>query len=177
VFPACRSTHANFRAQAAQRVLAAVGGIPKPEFIPLEAGFEHFQKHGVALPQETIRCLKEECQGAMFGAVSSPTHKVAGYSSPIVAMRKELDLYANIRPVSSVPGAPGRQIDMTIVRENTECLVRLPLGAKSALKRPSTVRQRRANRRYATGQGGLRESPHFRVRLEADRQDGLRGVL
>ena len=59
----------------------------------------------------------------MFGAVSSPSHKVAGYSSPIVALRKELDLYANIRPVTSVPGAPGRQIDMTIVRENTECLV------------------------------------------------------
>jgi len=58
----------------------------------------------------------------MFGAVSSPSHKVAGYSSPIVALRKELDLYANIRPVTSVPGAPGRKVDMTIVRENTECL-------------------------------------------------------
>ena len=33
---------------------------------------------------------------------SSPSRKVAGYSSPIVALRKELDLYANIRPVVSV---------------------------------------------------------------------------
>ena len=33
---------------------------------------------------------------------SSPSKKVVGYSSPIVAMRKELDLYANIRPVVSV---------------------------------------------------------------------------
>ncbi len=33
---------------------------------------------------------------------SSPSRKVAGYSSPIVALRKELDLYANIRPVASV---------------------------------------------------------------------------
>lgn len=33
---------------------------------------------------------------------SSPSQKVAGYSSPIVALRKELDLYANIRPVVSV---------------------------------------------------------------------------
>jgi isocitrate/isopropylmalate dehydrogenase len=33
---------------------------------------------------------------------SSPSRKVAGYSSPIVALRKELDLYANIRPVLSV---------------------------------------------------------------------------
>lgn len=33
---------------------------------------------------------------------SSPSRKVAGYSSPIVALRKELDLYANIRPVAAV---------------------------------------------------------------------------
>lgn len=73
-----------------------------------------------------IRLLKEECDAAMFGSVSSPSHKVAGYSSPIVALRKLLDLYANIRPVSSVPGMPGKQVNMVIVRENTECLVRPP---------------------------------------------------
>ena len=33
---------------------------------------------------------------------SSPSRKVVGYSSPIVALRKKLDLYANIRPVVSV---------------------------------------------------------------------------
>ncbi len=33
---------------------------------------------------------------------SSPTRRVTGYSSPIVALRKELDLYANVRPVVSV---------------------------------------------------------------------------
>lgn len=33
---------------------------------------------------------------------SSPSRKVAGYSSPIVALRKKMDLYANIRPVKSV---------------------------------------------------------------------------
>lgn len=33
---------------------------------------------------------------------SSPSKKVVGYSSPIVALRKILDLYANIRPVVSV---------------------------------------------------------------------------
>ena len=58
----------------------------------------------------------------MFGAVSSPSHKVEGYSSPIVKLRKELGLYANVRPVRSVKTDP-RQVDMTIVRENTECLV------------------------------------------------------
>ncbi|GJN90478.1 hypothetical protein Rhopal_003489-T1 [Rhodotorula paludigena] len=107
---------------AAQRVLEAVPGIPKPSFIPLDAGFEHFQKTGTALPRETVDRLKSECTAAMFGAVSSPSHKVAGYSSPIVALRKEMDLYANVRPVKSVEGHDPRMVDMTIVRENTECL-------------------------------------------------------
>ncbi len=60
-------------------------------------------------------------------AVSSPSHKVAGYSSPIVALRKKMDLYANVRPITSAVGAKGKPIDMLIVRENTECLVRLPV--------------------------------------------------
>lgn len=61
----------------------------------------------------------------LFG-FSSPSHKVAGYSSPIVALRKHLDLYANVRPVKSVdsPAFPNQKLlDMLIIRENTECLV------------------------------------------------------
>lgn len=73
----------------------------------------------------THRVLKDECDAAMFGSVSSPSHKVAGYSSPIVALRKHLDLYANVRPVKSVQGMDARNVDMVIVRENTECLVSL----------------------------------------------------
>lgn len=75
----------------------------------------------------------------MFGSVQSPSHKVPGYSSPIVALRKHLDLYANIRPVLSVPGTPGPAVNMVIVRENTECLyikkeelVQNPDGTKTA---------------------------------------------
>ncbi|ODV79877.1 homoisocitrate dehydrogenase [Suhomyces tanzawaensis NRRL Y-17324] len=91
------------------------------EFVHLDAGFELFQKTGTALPEETIKVLQNECDGALFGAVSSPTTKVAGYSSPIVALRKKLGLYANVRPVKSVEGI-GRPVDMVIVRENTEDL-------------------------------------------------------
>lgn len=65
--------------------------------------------------------MKNECDGALFGAVSSPTTKVAGYSSPIVALRKKLDLYANVRPVKTTPSSKS-QIDLVIVRENTEDL-------------------------------------------------------
>ena len=45
--------------------------------------------------------------GLRLPASSSPSRKVAGYSSPIVALRKELDLYANIRPVASVRSHQG----------------------------------------------------------------------
>ncbi|ORX99061.1 Isocitrate/isopropylmalate dehydrogenase [Basidiobolus meristosporus CBS 931.73] len=111
---------------AAQRVLEALSTPVKFDFVTLDAGFEHFQKTGVALPQETLEYLKSECDGALFGAVSSPSHKVAGYSSPIVALRKHLDLYANVRPVASVasPNSQQKPIDMLIIRENTECLER-----------------------------------------------------
>jgi len=90
----------------------------------LPAGFATFQETGTALPPRTVQTLKAECQGALFGAVSSPTTKVAGYSSPIVALRKQLDLYANVRPVKMTANAKGGlgKIDLVIVRENTEDL-------------------------------------------------------
>ena len=87
----------------------------------LPAGFDAFLKTGEALPEKTLETLKQECDGALFGAVSSPTTKVAGYSSPIVALRKRLDLYANVRPVKTTPSSK-RPIDLVIVRENTEDL-------------------------------------------------------
>ncbi|KAI0474860.1 Isocitrate/isopropylmalate dehydrogenase [Xylaria cf. heliscus] len=93
----------------------------KFEFTNLDAGFETFQKTGAALPDRTVDVLKNECDGALFGAVSSPTTAVKGYSSPIVALRKKLDLYANVRPVKTVATA-ANPIDMVIVRENTEDL-------------------------------------------------------
>ncbi|KAG5953729.1 hypothetical protein E4U58_000307 [Claviceps cyperi] len=52
---------------------------------------------------------------------SPPSHAVRGYSSPIVSLRKRLDLYANIRPVKTIMNV-SRPLDMVIVRENTEDL-------------------------------------------------------
>ncbi|KNZ62378.1 uncharacterized protein VP01_1278g3 [Puccinia sorghi] len=103
---------------AAKRVLESTPGTPTLSFIDLAAGFEHFQKTGESLPRETVERLRTECDSALFGAVSSPSHKVAGYSSPIVRLRKELDLYANVRPIHSI----SKNLEITVVRENTECL-------------------------------------------------------
>ncbi|KNZ80056.1 putative homoisocitrate dehydrogenase [Termitomyces sp. J132] len=110
---------------AAKAAIEALGSdIPKPEFIDLLAGWETFTRTGVALPQETVDVLRSECDCALFGSVSSPSKKVTGYSSPIVALRKELDLYANVRPVISVAPEAGQKpdVDLIVVRENTECL-------------------------------------------------------
>ncbi|KIJ56522.1 hypothetical protein M422DRAFT_40145 [Sphaerobolus stellatus SS14] len=109
---------------ARDAILALGSSIPKPEFVHLDAGFEYFTKHGEALPEETVRILRDGCDGALFGAVSSPSQKVTGYTSPIVALRKKLDLYANIRPVQAIAKNPGEKskVDMIVVRENTECL-------------------------------------------------------
>ncbi|ORY70262.1 uncharacterized protein BCR38DRAFT_421570 [Pseudomassariella vexata] len=93
----------------------------KFEFVDLHAGFQTFEKTGAALPDKTVDVLKSDCHGALFGAVSSPSTAVKGYSSPIVALRKKLDLYANVRPVKTVMNA-AKPIDMVIVRENTEDL-------------------------------------------------------
>ncbi|KAL6901431.1 Isocitrate/isopropylmalate dehydrogenase [Trichoderma evansii] len=108
---------------AGRRILEALPASLKLkfDFVDLKAGFEAFEQTGSALPDATVDVLRNECQGALFGAVSSPTHAVKGYSSPIVALRKRLDLYANVRPVKTVMNA-AKPIDMVIVRENTEDL-------------------------------------------------------
>jgi homoisocitrate dehydrogenase len=91
-------------------------------FVEAEAGFACFEKNGSALPDATL-ALAHQSDAVLFGATSSPSTVVAGYRSPILALRREFDLYANLRPVFSLPGEfsqPG--IDMLIVRENTEGL-------------------------------------------------------
>jgi len=138
---------------AARAAMEALGSdIPKPEFIDLLAGFELFTRKGTALPEDTISALKE-CDCALFGSVSSPSKKVIGYSSPIVALRKELDLYANIRPVISVSTDPSEppKVDLVVIRENTECLYvkqeTLTAGPNGREARATRLITERASRR------------------------------
>ena len=88
----------------------------------LEAGWGTFESQGQALPDVTLERV-QQCDGAIFGAVQSPSGTVEGYSSPILGMRRQLDLFANLRPIASVPlGASREDIDFLVVRENTEGL-------------------------------------------------------
>lgn len=89
-----------------------------------QAGWGTFQETGAALPASTL-ALAQDSDAVLFGAVASPSHPVPGYRSPIVALRKALELYANIRPTTStgLPNANQRpHVDMIVVRENTEGL-------------------------------------------------------
>jgi homoisocitrate dehydrogenase len=96
---------------AARRVLEALR-LPL-KFAQADAGFATFERTGDALPAATLRQC-EESDAVIFGATQSPMTKVAGYRSPILQLRRHFDLYANLRP------AVGSDIDLLIVRENTE---------------------------------------------------------
>ena len=86
------------------------------------AGWECFRQTGRALPESTLDAVRR-CRMALFGATSSPSGGAHGYRSPILDLRQELDLYANLRPVKSLPTQGSRLgIDLLIVRENTEGL-------------------------------------------------------
>lgn len=103
---------------AAVDVLQAV--VPDLETIPAEAGWACFEKLSVSVPQETLDTITA-CGAALFGAVSSPSRKVEGYRSAILTLRQALALYANLRPVRSLPHiSPTQGIDFVVVRENTE---------------------------------------------------------
>ncbi|KAI1077691.1 Isocitrate/isopropylmalate dehydrogenase [Whalleya microplaca] len=125
----------------------------KFEFADLQAGFETFEKTGAALPDRTVDVLRNECDGALFGAVSSPSKAVKGYSSPIVALRKKLDLYANVRPVKTITTVTS-PIDMVIVRENTEDLY---------VKEERTVEDDPARGRYAEATKRISERASSRI--------------
>ena len=86
-----------------------------------EAGVAAFERYKTALPVELLDSVKRT-KVALKGPVTTPIGE--GFTSVNVGLRKALDLYANLRPVWSMPGVPSRfsGIDLVIVRENTEDL-------------------------------------------------------
>jgi isocitrate/isopropylmalate dehydrogenase len=116
------------------------------EYVPCDIGWEFWCKEGNALPDRTVKALKETTCG-LFGAITSkPQDKAKAelipelqgkglvYFSPIVGLRQMFNLHTNMRPCKSYPGNPlnyrgskitnpGREdvpIDQVVFRENTE---------------------------------------------------------
>jgi isocitrate dehydrogenase (NAD+) len=106
-------------AAAARRVVEAAG--VEIEWIPRDLGLGALETHGDALPAGTLEAIRA-CGVALKGPTTTPIGE--GHVSANVRLRKELDLYANVRPVKTVPGLETGYgpVDLVIVRENTESL-------------------------------------------------------
>ncbi|MCU1337372.1 MAG: Isocitrate dehydrogenase [Bryobacterales bacterium] len=108
-------------AAAARRAVDATGVRIEWEVVELNA--DVIAKTGLSLPPHVVESLERTHVG-LKGPVTTPVG--GGYTSVNVALRKKLDLFANVRPVRSMPGVVTRfddvKIDMVIFRENTEDL-------------------------------------------------------
>ena len=106
-------------ADAAKVVLAATGiGFDWDEQV---AGEATIASEGTPLPDRVIESIRRNGVG-LKGPITTPVG--SGFRSVNVALRKELELYANVRPARSMKGVETRyeDIDLIIVRENTEDL-------------------------------------------------------
>jgi isocitrate dehydrogenase (NAD+) len=106
-------------ASAAIRVLSATG--ISFEWENENAGAGTMGKWGTALPARVLDSIRRN-KVALKGPTATPVG--TGHRSVNVELRKTLDLYANLRPVATLPGVKSRYegVDLIVVRENTEDL-------------------------------------------------------
>jgi len=86
-----------------------------------DAGADVVERYGTPLPEEVLDSIRAN-RVALKGPITTPVG--TGFRSVNVALRKELDLYACLRPAKSLEGVRSRyrDVDLVIVRENTEDL-------------------------------------------------------
>jgi isocitrate dehydrogenase (NAD+) len=101
-----------------------------------DAGLPSIETHGTPLPPHVLESIRRN-RVALKGPVTTPVG--TGFRSVNVALRKELDLFASVRPCKLLPGVPSRftDIDIVVVRENTEDLyegVEFEMGSKELTK-------------------------------------------
>ena len=106
-------------AEATRRVLEATGVEFDWDF--QDAGLDVYEEEGNPLPDRTLASIREHGV-AIKGPTTTPVG--SGHRSINVALRKEFDLYACIRPCKAYEGVRTRfpETDIVIVRENTEDL-------------------------------------------------------
>src|SRR6476619_6490838 len=105
-------------ANATVRILAASGA--NIEWDSQVAGMAGVARFGDPIPDSTLDSIKRT-KLALKGPLETPVGE--GYRSINVALRKTFDLYANVRPAYSiVPGGRYQNLDLVLIRENTEGL-------------------------------------------------------
>ena len=105
--------------EAARRCLEATG--VELQWEVADVGATALEKEGTLLPPRLLQSIRRN-KVALKGPATTPIG--TGFRSVNVALRKELDLYACLRPCRSYPGIPSRykDVDIIIVRENSEDL-------------------------------------------------------
>lgn len=100
-------------------IIKASGVVIKWERV--EAGVKALEREGSPLPDSVISSIRKN-KIVLKGPLTTPVG--GGFRSVNVSLRKELKLFANIRPVKSFKGVKGlhKDVDLIIVRENTEDL-------------------------------------------------------
>ncbi|NIM70139.1 MAG: isocitrate dehydrogenase [Xanthomonadales bacterium] len=103
--------------QATLRVLEAMGVGLEFEFV--DAGLAALEQGEELIPRATLESIRRN-RVALKGPLTTPVGE--GFRSVNVTLRKEFDLYANVRPVVTMPGTRARyeDIDIITVRENTQ---------------------------------------------------------
>ncbi len=106
-------------AAALETVIAATGA--PIDWERHDAGLGVMEEHGTPLPEHVLESIRRN-RVAIKGPITTPVGH--GFRSVNVALRKELDLYACLRPSRSLKGVRSRydDIDVVVVRENTEDL-------------------------------------------------------
>ena len=104
---------------AVVKIIEAAGGDIKWDI--QTAGADVAESEGTPLPQRVIDSIKQN-KVALKAPITTPIGK--GFRSVNVQLRKELDLYANLRPCKNIPTIKTRfdNINIVVVRENTEDL-------------------------------------------------------
>jgi isocitrate dehydrogenase (NAD+) len=104
---------------ATRRVLEATG--VEFEWDVQDAGADVMDKYGTPLPDAVLDSIRAN-RVALKGPITTPVG--TGFRSVNVAIRRALDLYANLRPARAMAGIPicHEQVNVVVVRENTEGL-------------------------------------------------------
>jgi isocitrate dehydrogenase (NAD+) len=134
-----------------------------------DAGIDVMARTGIPLPDSVIESIKKN-RVAIKGPITTPVG--TGFRSVNVALRKTLDLYANLRPCKSYKGVRSRyeNVDLVVVRENTEDLY---AGVEFNLDSPET--------KQLIGEfqlmGGYRVRPDSALTIKAISVSGSRRIV
>ncbi len=92
--------------------------MPGAELVELQAGYEYYRRTGKSMEDDFLEKARE-VDAIIKGPLYTPPHDPS-FRSVNVLIRRELDLYANVRPFRSFRGISQRQFNLVIFRENVE---------------------------------------------------------